>query len=253
MAKPNPDSLTGTGPYKLIIYRSPDLWGSSFQPIDSIFTATLNDTIYIDQPLNTVHFPYSYKVELYNNVPGNVYLIGTPEVASTLYPQLKGTDNKIEINAIRNVPWINTEYVFYRFNQNSGTYDSIGISSTSRYVDEQLTNGKEYCYRIKSIGYRDIESRKIGTINFSHQNCTTPFDSVPPCPPDLNVTNICDSAYNYLQWTNPNRSCTDDVVSYKIYYSPVFGSTPELLTSFPTLWIQRTGIIPMETLPDVIR
>ncbi|NMB72095.1 MAG: gliding motility-associated C-terminal domain-containing protein, partial [Bacteroidales bacterium] len=122
-------------------------------------------------------------------------------------------------------------YVFYRFNQNSGTYYSIGISSTSRYVDEQLTNGKEYCYRIKSIGYRDIESRKIGTINFSHQNCTTPFDSVPPCPPDLNVTNICDSAYNYLQWTNPNRSCTDDVVSYKIYYSPVFGSTPELLTS----------------------
>lgn len=228
--KPNPDSLTGTGPYKLVIYRSPDLWGSSFQPIDSIFSATLDDTTYNDQPLNTLLFPYSYKVELYNNVPGNIFLIGTPEVASTLYPQLKGTDNKIEINAIRNVPWINTEYVFYRFNQNSGTYDSIGISSTNRFIDTQLTNGNEYCYKIKSIGYRDIENRQASTINFSHKNCTTPIDSISPCPPDLNVTNVCDSAYNFLQWTNPNHFCADDVVSYKIYYSPVFGNTPEFLT-----------------------
>jgi hypothetical protein len=43
---------------------------------------------------------------------------------------------------------------------------------------------------------------------------------VPPCPPVLSVTTICDLIENELTWYNPNNTCADDVAKYYIYYSP---------------------------------
>lgn len=40
-----------------------------------------------------------------------------------------------------------------------------------------------------------------------------------PCPPFLNVRSSCDSLKNVLTWNNPNLTCADDVIGYKIYYT----------------------------------
>ena len=61
------------------------------------------------------------------------------------------------------------------------------------------------------------------------------MDNVPPCPPTLRVSNICDQAdpgtpisefENRLSWTNPTEVCaeTDDVAGYYVYYAPTEGA-----------------------------
>ena len=68
-------------------------------------------------------------------------------------------------------------------------------------------------------------------INKSQENCSTPIDNISPCPPELVITNICDTIDlgageinfdNDLVWTNPNETCpdTDDVLEYEIFYTP---------------------------------
>jgi len=225
------DTIPANGPYKLLIYRSPDLWGTNFSLIDSISTTTLDDTTYLDHPLNTIIFPYTYKVELYNDAPGDRRLIGRPEMASTIYPILTGGDNTVKISVGQNVPWINNSYTIYRLNSSTSVFDSIGTTSDQSYTDSSLTNGHKYCYCIKSHGYRDLKDLRIFNENLSHQNCAVAIDTTPPCKPVLNVTNACDSSYNLLTWTNPNNSCANDVVSYNIYYSPTYSGTPELTGS----------------------
>ena len=66
-------------------------------------------------------------------------------------------------------------------------------------------------------------------INDSQRECGTPLDTIPPCPPELTITNGCedigdtgsgDDIINNLVWINPmNRLVdiceeTDDVVYY---------------------------------------
>ena len=86
------DTIPATGPYEYIIYRSDDLLGQSLVQVGSFKTSDLNDTIWLDEIVNTEMFPWSYGVELFNDAPGNRFLIGTPEAASSLYPDLIGED-----------------------------------------------------------------------------------------------------------------------------------------------------------------
>jgi gliding motility-associated-like protein len=224
------DTIPANGPYKYVIYRSPDLYGNSLAAIDSFNTSDLNDTIYLNQNINTVASPYSYKVELYNNAPGDYRLLGRQEVASSLALKLVGKDKSIYIDFIKNVPWINTHYTIYRLNPYTSAYDSIGFTDTT-FIDHRVKNGVNYCYQAKSTGYRENGGITYSNFNFSHPACTVPVDSIPPCPPYLTVTSICDSFKNYLVWTNPNHSCANDVIGYRIYYSPNLANEPVFLDS----------------------
>ncbi|MCF8391421.1 MAG: gliding motility-associated C-terminal domain-containing protein [Bacteroidales bacterium] len=215
------DTIPANGPYKYLIYRSNDLWGKRFVAIDSFSTSDLNDTTYLDNGLNTILYPYSYKVELYNDAPGNQFLIGKPEIASSFYPEISVSDNKLQLNIRRNVPWLNTSYTIYRYSELSGLYDSIGTTTMEFYTDSALINNREYCYYIESTGKRELNNIMYSNTNISHQNCGIPKDTVAPCPPPLEVMSNCDSLYNFLSWQYaPSRYfCSDDVVSYRIYYS----------------------------------
>jgi len=144
-AKPRDlDTIPATGPYEYIIYRSDDLLGQSMVQVGNLKTADLNDTIWLDESVNTLQFPWSYEVELYNDAPENRFLIGTPEVASSLYPELMGVDNSIRILMRKNIPWINYDYSIYRLNTETGTYDSIDFSTADEFMDQGLANGVEY-------------------------------------------------------------------------------------------------------------
>ena len=226
------DTIPANGPYEYILYRSDlDAWGNNLQQIHSFTTSDLNDTTYLDAPLNTVNFPYSYKLELYNDEPGNRFLIGQQEVVSTTWLEIDETDNTNIVRVRKNTPWVNDEYIIYRKGPDSQDYDSIGISGSSSYVDEGLQNGVEYCYQVKTLGWRSVNDINYACINFTHAACGTPLDTIPPCPPDLTVESFCDSSYNLLTWTNPNHTCSDDVVKYYIYYTPVLGGELILIDS----------------------
>ena len=223
------DTSEAPGPYEIVIYRASNLNAADAQEIFSFETADLNDTVYIDSNLNTIIYPYSYTIELYNNEPGNRFKLGNREVSSSLYHDVENLDNKVVLNFQHNVPWVNNEYVVYRQNHVTGEFDSLGVTNDEYYVDSALANGVEYCYRTLSKGYRQIDNEYVYTENFSHINCGIPIDTFPPCPPYLIVTSNCDSMVNVLRWTNPNETCADDVIGYNVFYKPDLNSDYTLL------------------------
>lgn len=217
------DTIPANGPYEYVIYRSDDLWGLNKQEIHRFTTSNLNDTSYNDINLNTIIYPYSYSVELYNREPGNDMLIGKAEIASTLYPAITAGDNKLRLDFEKNVPWLNYEYTVKRLNNVTGLYDSIGISSSEFYIDEGLVNGNEYCYLLESRGSRTLNGKEYFTRNISHITCGVAMDTTPPCPPVLTVKSFCESGYNHLRWSvDETEECNKDIVRYRIYYSPSY-------------------------------
>lgn len=211
------DTITGAdGPFKYIIYRSDDQYGMNLHRIDSIIG--LNDTTYIDSMINTRDTQYSYEIALYNNTPGNRFKIGVPSLASSIFLDLTPADNVVEIDINKNTPWLDNEFIIYRYNNATSSFDSIDYTTSRSYTDRNLANGRSYCYKVKSIGTYTFNEFEYLTENWSHENCQTPVDNQRPCPPSLQVRSACDSMKNILTWNNPNLTCADDVVAYNIYY-----------------------------------
>jgi gliding motility-associated-like protein len=232
-AKPrNFDPVAAPGPYVYLIYRSDTPDPNDFILIDSVQTLNLNDTTFIDSPLNTIRYPYYYRVVMFNNTPGNRFEMkpGESETASSLYILIAPEDNQLTLDIRKKAPWINDRYVIYRQNA-SLDFDSIAISEDNIFIDVGLKNGETYCYQVKSIGWRPIDGVNFTNANLSHVNCGTPVDVTAPCPPVLTVESRCDSLMNVLTWTNPNRTCSDDVIRYNIYYSPDVATPLDSLTS----------------------
>jgi len=227
------DSTQIPGPYKYLLYRSADFFGGAYTLIDSF--PSLYDTIYVDtlHTLNTSDNPYSYKVEFINDSPGNRFLVGSTQNASSVYLTVSPTDNANNLSWEEHVPWTNTGYVVYKQNI-SLQFDSIASVTGTTYADTGLINGVEYCYMIKSVGGYSGGGFVDPIINFSEQKCATPIDNVPPCPPELTVEPNCLEHENVLVWNNPNNSCADDVMQYQIYFSP--GNTDQyvLIATMPT-------------------
>ncbi|MCB8994864.1 MAG: gliding motility-associated C-terminal domain-containing protein [Bacteroidales bacterium] len=234
------DTIPANGPYEYIIYRADNLFGMNLSEVHRFTTSDLNDTVYTDTNINTLRFPYTYSVELYNDAPGNRFLIGKPEIASTMYPEVSEMDNAIGLKFVRNVPWLNYENTVYRFNKNSGVFDSIYVTDADTYTNSGLVNGNEYCYQIKSKATRSLNGITYFMENVSHVGCGTPMDTIPPCPPTLQVSSICDSTYNFLSWSISDSACADDVVRYNIYYTPQLNLPHTLIDSTElTTYIHR--------------
>ncbi len=243
------DTLANPGPYRYQVLRAvgmtdvdadfAELPGASF--VSATF-AGANDTVFVDNTLNTVNNPYSYKIAFYTgNAPD---ARGSTNPASSIYLSIASTDETNILSWEEMVPWNNSVYTIYRQND-SGVFDSIGISNELQYTDSGLLNGKEYCYYLRSEGSYGIDGIVNPIFNRSQEHCGIPLDTIPPCPPLLKVFNICnDPAYqndcasgerleNLLAWQNPIRLCeeTDDVVGYNVYYTPVMGGEFSLIHS----------------------
>ncbi|MEZ5073143.1 MAG: gliding motility-associated C-terminal domain-containing protein, partial [Bacteroidales bacterium] len=230
-AKPDGlDTIPANGPFEYRISRSPDLLGRQMALAGVLNTADLNDTVWLDEDVNTEQFPWSYRVELYNNEVGNRFLIGGAETASSLVPEGTGGDNLVSLVMRKNVPWINSQYTIYRQDPGKAGFDSIATTTSDRYIDNGLINGEEYCYRVTSRGWRLLQGELFENVNHSHTVCVTPVDSTPPCPPPLRGFSACDSGYNHLNWAYVHDSCYEDVVSYRLFYTPGLDQSPTLLT-----------------------
>jgi len=224
------DTVPGaTGPFRFLIYRSDEIYGMRLQLIDSIdlneTPLDIDDTTFFDSGLNTLDSIYSYEIALYNNAPGNRFKIGIPQLASSLFLKLTPADNMVMMEIAKNTPWLDNEYIIYRLNETTMIYDSISLSSSRYFNDVGLANGSSYCYKVKSNGTYKDGINEYKTLNWSNDRCEIPEDYQRPCPPELTVTSFCDSLYNKLNWTNPNLSCADDVIAYKVYYSKLYDSS----------------------------
>jgi gliding motility-associated-like protein len=224
------DTIPANGPYEYIISRAEGIGGIDYQQIKSIQTVDLNDTTMVDTLINTQTRGYIYKIELWNNETGNRFLVGEPGYASSLFLIISPGDRKARFEINRNVPWINTRYDFFRLNETTMEYDSIGSTNQLNYIDYGLVNGKQYCYYVRSVGGYLADNMPKNLKNSSEITCTTPIDNEAPCAPQISVTSQCDSLYNTITWSIPDPVCFQDVAGYKIYAKMISDENLSLLT-----------------------
>ncbi len=224
------DTIPANGPYEYIISRAVGISGTNYQQIKSIQTVDLNDTTMVDTLINTQSTGYIYKIELWNNATGDRFLVGEPGYASSLFLTVSPGDKKARFEINRNVPWINTRYDFFRLNENTMEYDSVGSTNQLNFVDNGLVNGKQYCYWVRSVGGYLADNMPKNLKNSSEITCTTPIDNEPPCPPQISVTSQCDSLYNTITWSIPDPVCFQDVAGYRIYSKMITEEDLQLLT-----------------------
>ncbi|MFT3884346.1 MAG: gliding motility-associated C-terminal domain-containing protein [Flavobacteriales bacterium] len=223
------DTLQYPGPYQFKVYR-----GSSYTTAtDLVHTSALSpflthpDTVFIDRGIDTRTTPHAYRVELYSG-NGNT-LVGPSNTASSVYLVADPNDKRVTLLFNHSTPWLNTRYDVYR--QNGAAWDLIATTPETTYVDTGLTNGREYCYYVKSTGAYDDPDIVAPLINFSQEVCATPVDRTPPCAPTVQLDNDCGTPLNTLTWNNPNNSCADDTYRYNIYFTDSLGGPLELIAS----------------------
>lgn len=222
------DTIQYPGPYYYMLFRSNGFTGSSYSPIATL--NSINDTIYTDNSMNTVDNPLSYQVDLYSQMP-TVSKIGGSDIASSVFLQTIPNDNRVTLNWNQNVTWINTRYVVYKKNVLTNLFDSIANTTKKTFVDRNLINGQQYCYYVKSVGSYNTGGFVDPIINLSQIKCEIPVDNEAPCAPTLKVNANCKKLQNELIWTNPNGKCADDVVSYRLYFSPNNDNKYEILAN----------------------
>ncbi len=218
------DTIEYPGELIYIIKRATGIWDTDFTVVDTLFSFD-NDTIYTDVQINTIEQTYSYRVEIHNSNGLTEY----PMTASTVFPKIDGANRQLTIEFENNTPWINSEYVVYRKLPNGTSYDSIGYSNSNMFIDAGLENDSTYCYRITSYGHYNLNGIIKPLINYSHQNCGVPIDTIPPEPPTLEVFSNCETYINTLTWTL--NSPKKDIMKYFIYGALSFESNFVLIDS----------------------
>jgi gliding motility-associated-like protein len=156
--------------------------------------------------------------------------LGSTPVASTVFLRVNSSDKLLQLSWTASTPWDNFSYTVLRKNA-SGAFDSIATVTTTNYVDRNLVNGTEYCYKIRAFGSYGISGVPNPLRNHSQEACNRPQDNVPPCAPRLAVSTICNrpvdcndprQVFNTLTWNRPTETCPDatDLAGYNVYYSP---------------------------------
>jgi gliding motility-associated-like protein len=231
----NLDTIAKPGPYRFELMRAVGTSTSFVQVTNfsSQFFGTLNDTSYVDTLLDTQNDQFTYKINFYYSQGGTLEtLLGSTHTASSVYLKLTPADNQLTLSWQELVPWSN--YIYHVYKETSpNVFTFLASTANNTYVDTGLVNGATYCYKVISEGEYSDTTIIRPLLNHSEIMCGEPQDLTPPCAPALTILPDCNIGQNYLVWTNPNNYCSDDVVQYNIYFTPVQGGTYTLLTSIP--------------------
>lgn len=211
------DIQQAPGPYIYKIYRATGISGNDYVAVDSLFS--LNDTAYIDKQLNTLENAYRYRVDLINNTSGNRFLLGPSQPASSVFIRFTPGDKKLVINSDFNVPWSNELFTIYQKNSISSQFDSIGVTNDKVYTVNNLINGNEYCFYVRTKGSYRTVSITDPLINLSQQACGIPIDNEAPCRPQIEVVTDCDNLLNTISISVIDPECVSDIFQTYIYYS----------------------------------
>jgi len=246
------------GPYTYELYRAQGLAGNAFGTTP-ILTRRFNDisrnndTTFTDQGLNTQDNGYHYVIRFYT---GNQSAFrDSSKVASSVRLSVRPLPRAIELSWQANVPWNNANqtHKIYRINNNNEASPvfladvPVTGSGSFRFVDQNLSEDSVYCYKVETFGTYNNPLIVSPLRNFSQQVCSTPLDTLKPCPPQLSIdATDCDkwqadpksfcsltSFANRLDWTYPEEvngvRCDKDVVKYRIYYSRYQGEGEEFV------------------------
>lgn len=232
--KPNDlDTLVNRGPYGYEVMRAEGLnpAPTAFVSVARFNSTTFkgaNDTCFLDQNLNTASTAYSYRIRFYTGRSATEPLGVTP-IASTVFLRVGSSDKQLRLSWEKNTPWDNFAYVVFRKNA-SGGFDSLTTVTTTNYIDRNLVNGREYCYKVRSLGTYGIADIPTPLRNNSQEVCARPQDNVPPCAPTIRVATICDKPIdcanrdlqvNTISWNRPTTTCPEatDLAGYRIYFN----------------------------------
>ncbi len=223
------DTMLHPGPYRLALMTAPDIHGTNFQPVpgadfSSLTFAGLKDTMAVDLHKNTLDLGHNYRLDFYTGSSGNLF--GSSQEASSVFLTAMPSDESALLAWQYNTPWDNYHFEIWRSDQ-GGPFTLVGTTTEDQYKDsDHIFNDLDYCYRIIAYGDYGIMDIASPLINVSEVACVIPTDNVPPCPPVLEVTNICDEAspgtpadafVNYISWKNTCQD--DDIALYRILYS----------------------------------
>ncbi len=215
------------GPYTIQLNRADRINGSSFTTLktysaNTLLELTQLDTTFCDSLINTVSQGYNYSLIFTGNSDDSL----GATFASSVFLDITADDETLILSWEYNTPWINDTFIVFRLDTITQSFDSIGLSTTNSFSDTGLINEVTYCYFIRSIGGYTKEELKYPLINNSQEKCAFPIDTIPPCPPVLQVRNLCDDEtlpqdefVNYLTWSFDNACEQDDAVKFYIYYS----------------------------------
>lgn len=258
--KPDPtalDTMLNSGPYRYVLSRAVGLNPTTaFTNVATFTSQNFSDpidTCFTDTGLDTENNPYSYKIELFvrnENEP-----IDTANSSSSVRLNAAPTDMAVNLSWNANVAWTNQTYDIFRRLPGATTYDSLTTVDAASFRDEGLTNGETYCYFIRSVGTYDVAGLPSPLLNRSQEVCVEPLDNVPPCPPQLSVSSVCerggdctepDNLFNGLSWTAPIDICdADDVQSYRIYFAPNATTEPQFIAN-----IEDADLLNFDHFPD---
>ncbi len=230
------DTLKQPGPYRYIISKT-DINNvtTTAGAINSPYFGTLKDTMFIDSPINTKDYQYTYKINFQNTINGTLKNEGKTVSASSIFLSTRRGDHRIFLNWNVHKPWTNYYYVIYRKTDTSKAWDSLNFTTHFNYTDSNLQLGRTYCYLIKSVGSYGSPGFVNPIINFSEYTCAAPKDTVPPCAVIDSAVGNCDTRSSTLNWTVPNLDCNKDVVSYKIYFDPKKNGNFSGIDSIPVI------------------
>jgi hypothetical protein len=208
---------------------------------------------YLDQGLNTEDNSYNYSIRLFDN---GVFIDESP-VASSVWLEAQSQFQRVQLTWSAIVPWSNQTSDFPRhviYRGPAGATDSelveiatVDVTNGFVYVDGEdtpLDPDEEYCYKVETVGSYGNPAIPQLIRNFSQKLCARPGDDVPPCEPVVIApeANRCEEFFqtsgcnvteftNTIKWNQPEESCGNDLLYYKIYYSNSRNGTWELLQS----------------------
>lgn len=212
------------------------------------------DTVFVDSGINTEELAYNYTVYLYE---GN-NLIDSSATASTVRVVSEPVVGEIGLQWQAKVPWSNNTrkypwHYIYRdhVDQNAPDdlflIDSVNVNYDAyHYIDDteivQDNQSEEFCYYIKTAGSYGNPDILEPLLNNSQELCIHPYDTLPPCPPDVVIRNNTDADCNAIVRAEPcdfnnyvndliiSPGCDDDDISgFNIYFSDSYNGPFEFL------------------------
>ena len=209
--KPNEftDTVQYPGPYFYTVNRSIN----GISNFTNIATCSVTDTLFVDSLQNTVNNTFYYRIDFYNNTT-TPFLIGSSDVASSVFLSIDSSDQKLILSWKENTPWTNYKYIIYRMN--NSVFDSIGQTNTPTFTDTGLINEQQYCYYVESVGEYSDTSLPKPLHNLSQIICARPTDNLPPCAPVLTGTTDCENIR--LDWSFDAHCDLSDIFMTYIHY-----------------------------------
>ncbi len=224
------DTTVNPGPYiyQLEVFQNGNYVSIPGARFVAPFFGSTVDTTYLHSGLNTATEQHEYRVAFFTG--GSSVEYGFSDEASSVFLTVDPTDRSFRLNWDYDVPWNNYSHRIFRRQGLTGDFEEIGVVDEATFFDTGLDNGVLFCYFVITEGTYGLSDIASPLFNNSQIVCDVAGDDIPPCPPNVLVSNLCDDIIdlpdpdelgNTISWF-PDSVCEDldDIATFNIYYSP---------------------------------